>query len=615
MLRALLAALMLLTYSVISAALTLQQAELTAAPAGPVRVALPHTWPTGFGARGVYRLDFTLAAPPATQAWALRIDRLSSAHRIYLNGRLVHEQGTDGQGRLRTLPFFLTIAPALLQAGRNELRLELSFGPRGGLSPVLLGPQELLLPGWRRDRAWDTELPQALNIGGGALACLMLMVWLRRPQERATGLFGLMWLVASLRNHDYFVTVSPLPGPLSEWLYFCAQAVTVCLLGLFAVALSGRPWPRVQRLYAGALVLLPLSGALAWLAFDALAQLRLLVYPLLMLMCAGVAIVLWPLLRQQPRGLALLLLLSGASLLAAAGAHDYRYLHGWLPITDFYWVPFVLPFVLLSYGAMLLDRLVQGLTRSEELGQQLEHRVAVRTAELAEANAAKSRFLAVASHDLRQPVAAVALMVNLAAEELRHSQPPAQAMLAKAARALSGLDELLRGLLDLSRLDTAPPPTLQPVPLQQLFDAIALHEHAQAEARGLRLRFRPTLAVALSEPLLLEQMLRNLVANALRYTERGGVLVAVRRRGKDRLLLQVWDSGRGIAPEHRLHIFQDFVSSPPADRNGGGAGLGLAIVRRGAAALGHTLGVASKPGRGSCFWIELLRVSDPERPP
>lgn len=597
--------LLLLSQALPSTALELREARRVSPGSAERSVALPDTWSAGAVDRASYHLHFPLAAVPQAQ-WALRIDRLSTAHQIYLNGHLLHENGeeADGRTRVRPLPFYLAISPSLLRAGDNELRLELQFGARGGLSTVQIGPDDDLRPTWQQDRRWDTALPQALNVGGAALSLLMLLVWVRRRQELATGLFGLLWLVASLRNYDYFVADSPLPAALSDWLYFCVQAITVCLLGLFAVALSGRPWPRLRLLYSACLVLMPVAGGLAWVA-DALLPLRLLVYPVLMVMCAGVARILWPLLQQQ-RGIALAVLLAGAAVLTGAGAHDYSYLHGWVPISGFYWVPVVLPFVLASYGAMLLDRLVLGLARSEELSQRLEQRVAERTAELAAANAEKSRFLAIASHDLRQPVAAIGLMVELAGEQVQPTHPLASAMLAKAGLAVSGLDELLRSLLDLSRLDVSPAPTaLRPVPLQPLFDAIAVHAQAKAHSRKLRLRFRPTTAVALSDPLLLEQALRNLVHNALRYTESGGVLVAVRRRGA-RLAVEVWDSGRGIAPEHRQQIFEEFVqgSAPTSD----GVGLGLAIVRRNAAALGHALGLASRPGRGSCFWIELAPV-------
>ncbi len=610
LIRALLAALLLLTYCVMSPALELRQASLTLpGQSTETPIALPDTraLPPLDGARShsaIYRLQFDLPSQP-TELWALRIDRLASVHQLFLNGRLIQEQGTgiDEHTRLRSLPAYMTIAPSLLQPGVNELRLELGFGTRGGLSTVQIGPDDDLLPAWTRDRWLDTALPQGLNMAGAALGCAMLGLWWRRRQERATGLFGLLWLIASLRNHDYFVAVSPLSAALSEWLYFCAQTSTVSLLGLFAMTLSGKTWPRLWRLYLAGLLLLPPLG-LAAQAGGVMTELRLFVYPLLMVLTVGTARILWPALQRQ-RGVALGLLVSGTLLLVAAGAHDYAYLHGWVPISDFYWTPFSLPFVLACYGAMLLDRLVLALKGAEELSHELELRVAQRTAELAEANAAKSRFLAIASHDLRQPVTAIGLLLNLAIEQLRPGNALVVSMLGKASQAVAGLEGLLRGLLDVSRLDAAPAPAgLQRVPLQPIFDAIALHEHATAHSRGLRLRFRPTTAIALSERLLLEQMLRNLVANALRYTEAGGVLVAVRRRGAG-LRLQVWDSGQGIAEAHQQQIFEDFVQLEGAAQSNAGVGLGLAIVRRSAQSMGHALGLHSRVGRGSCFWIDL----------
>ena len=110
----------------------------------------------------------------------------------------------------------------------------------------------------------------------------------------------------------------------------------------------------------------------------------------------------------------------------------------------------------------------------------------------------------------------------------------------------------------------------------------------------------------LTDPMLLHSVLRNLVANAIRYTERGGVLVAARRRGKHRLRIEVWDTGIGIAPEQRERIFDEFyqVGNSARDRTRG-IGLGLAIVRRTASILGEQISVRSVPGKGSCFAIEL----------
>ncbi|HRH89953.1 MAG TPA: hypothetical protein PLO41_24160, partial [Rubrivivax sp.] len=402
--------------------LELHEAELQR-PGQPgwQRVALPHTWPADSGGAlqdASYRLRLRLDAVPPDTLWGLRIDRLSSVHRLYLNGRLIHEHGEDGDGsvRLRLLPLYLPLAPALLRAGDNELLAELRFGTRAGLSSVQIGPDATLRAAFERDRWLDTRGPQYLNLAGAVLASGMLLLWWRRPQERATGLFGAMWLIASLRNFDYFVALSPLPAAASDWLYFAAQCSTVALLGLFAVALSGRPWPRLQRVYRAALFGLPLLG-LGALALDLIAPLRMAVYPLLMLLALGALWVLWRLLQGR-RGAALALLLGGVALLVLAGAHDYAYLHGWVPVTDFYWLAYAVPFALACYAAMLMNRLVQALARSEDLSHALERRVAERTAELAAANEAKTRFLAAASHDLRQPVVAIGLLAGLVRERL-----------------------------------------------------------------------------------------------------------------------------------------------------------------------------------------------------
>ncbi|OYU73640.1 MAG: hypothetical protein CFE45_36765, partial [Burkholderiales bacterium PBB5] len=216
-------------------------------------------------------------------------------------------------------------------------------------------------------------------------------------------------------------------------------------------------------------------------------------------------------------------------------------------------------------------------------------------------NQAQSRFLAAASHDLRQPVVAIGLLVGLLREQVQ--APEQRRLLDRTHEATRALEDLLRGLLDLSRLDNvAVQPAPQPVALQALFDAIDAHEHTTALASGLRLRFRPTGLVVLSDPLLLEQILRNLVSNALRYTARGGVLV-------------VWDTGRGIAPADQQRVFEAFVQldNPERDRRKG-QGLGLAIVRRGIDLLGHGLALRSQLGRGSCFTISLPAASASHAP-
>ena len=180
-------------------------------------------------------------------------------------------------------------------------------------------------------------------------------------------------------------------------------------------------------------------------------------------------------------------------------------------------------------------------------------------------------------------------------------------LLDRTQDATRALEDLLRGLLDLSRLDTAAAtPQLQPVRLQALFDAIVTHEQTAAQAQGLRLRFRPTDRVVVSDPVLLEQVLRNLVGNALHHTRRGGVLVAARRHGANGVRLQVWDTGIGIPADQQQRVFEPFVQLHDAwPGRQPGQGLGLAIVRRAVDLLGHPLVLRSVPGRGSCFGVGL----------
>jgi len=197
------------------------------------------------------------------------------------------------------------------------------------------------------------------------------------------------------------------------------------------------------------------------------------------------------------------------------------------------------------------------------------------------------------------------VLVGLLREQLQ--APSLRRLVDRIDQAVAALESLLRGLLDLSRLDAGTvQPRIKRVELQAVFDAIAAHEAAAAEAKGIRLRCRPTSLAVVSDAVLLEQMLRNLVNNAVRCTARGGVLVAARRRG-GQVLVQVWDTGCGMTPEQQASAFEEFVQfdHTGADGRVRGLGLGLAIVQRSARLLRHRLTLRSVVGRGSCFGIEL----------
>ena len=224
-----------------------------------------------------------------------------------------------------------------------------------------------------------------------------------------------------------------------------------------------------------------------------------------------------------------------------------------------------------------------------------------------QASLAKSRFLASASHDLRQPVHALGMFVG--ALRGHRLQARSRALIDQVDASVAALDGLFTSLLDISRLD-AEAVQNQPadIAVQPLLDRVCRDLAAEAEAKDVALIVVPTRAAVRSDPLLLERVMRNLIGNAVRYTASGAVLVGCRRRGES-LSLEVWDTGPGIAPEQREAVFEEFfqVANPDRDRSKG-LGLGLPIVRRLTDILGHPLEMQSEPGRGTAFKVLAPRA-------
>lgn len=250
--------------------------------------------------------------------------------------------------------------------------------------------------------------------------------------------------------------------------------------------------------------------------------------------------------------------------------------------------------------------------------QELERRIAAATAELQKqkevaeaANRTKTQFLAAASHDLRQPIQAVGLLIT--ALQLRAKDEDTHRLASRVARAMGGLEAFVEGLLEISRLDAgAIAPREETFPVWRIFAVLRDTFAAPAQEAGLKLRFVHTGAWCVSDPLLLERILSNLLSNALRYTARGGVLVGCRRHGAD-LRIEVVDTGSGIPDEKREHVFREFVQlRNAAHAQEKGLGLGLAIVERFCRLLGHELKLRSVVGRGSVFSVVVPRGFPPE---
>ncbi|GAB3516290.1 hybrid sensor histidine kinase/response regulator [Pseudoxanthomonas daejeonensis] len=261
----------------------------------------------------------------------------------------------------------------------------------------------------------------------------------------------------------------------------------------------------------------------------------------------------------------------------------------------------------------------QGLIRANET---LEQRVVERTAlletakqEAEHANDAKSRFLAAIGHDLLQPLHAAQLFVDSLSQQLATAPagagvPPPRETLRQLGGALDSTTDLLTGLLDMSRLEAGGlVPAPRAFPLDEVLAPLAEQFRALAGERGLRFRYRPNAVWIHSDPQLLRRVLQNFLANAVRYTASGRIVIGVRRRG-GRICVEVHDTGPGIPEAAREAIFEEFRRGE--DAPGQGLGLGLSIADRIARLLQAPLTLRSREGHGAVFAVALERVLPPQ---
>ena len=224
------------------------------------------------------------------------------------------------------------------------------------------------------------------------------------------------------------------------------------------------------------------------------------------------------------------------------------------------------------------------------------------------ANAAKSRFLAAASHDLRQPLQTLSLMQGILARKIKEQKnDEALKLVARLDQTAAAMSGMLNGLLDINQIEAGTVHAeMANFPIKGLLDRLGDEFIYHAQAKALALRVVPCGLSIRSDPRLLEQMIRNLLSNALKYTKRGKVLLGCRRR-KGMLSIEIWDTGVGIPNEELQSIFEEYHQLDNAAREcNRGLGLGLAIVQRLGNLLGHRVSVRSRPGKGSVFAIEVM---------
>ena len=261
--------------------------------------------------------------------------------------------------------------------------------------------------------------------------------------------------------------------------------------------------------------------------------------------------------------------------------------------------------IFLRYAGSHLHRVIR---QAFELQYDHENLIATLRAQSAtalQAIATKDRLLATAAHDLRQPVHALAFYAGW----MRNEPEIALDVLPKILAATDSVNALFNSLFDFARIESG---SIQPRPeaiaVTDVVSKLLIEFGPAADLKKLTLRVHVPHAVVWSDAVLLHRIAANLVSNALRYTDQGGVLIGVRLRAKA-VWLEVWDTGQGIVPEHLPHIFREYYKGTTHQGTEEGFGLGLAIVKRLADMLGHRVWVVSVPGRGSLFRVELTRLA------
>jgi signal transduction histidine kinase len=573
----------------------------------------------------VYRWRVDLAAP--LDDGALYLPGLRAYGRIAVNGQTVFDSRPAlGPSLPRSLnvPVLVRAPPGLWRAGANQVELY-AIGARSvGVSSLEVGPAVQLAEHFHLRVLGTVVGPALVAAVIATIGSSILVLWWRR-REAIYGYFGFGVLGWALHTLWSLLPFPLLPPPHQAVWWHVLYSAFVAMLVLFSLRFAEAHWPRFERLVWAMLGASPVVlYAALWLApgRDATAAWRLL---LIALVAVGVAAIARAA-RVMPNLDRALITVVGAVALVAAGNDWWQSMHG-RDNNPVYAVPYVGLLFAAFVMRVLIDRFLAATRRAEAMNVQLEMEVAQRSAELRvaleemrrardaaqAADRAKTRFLAATSHDLRQPAHALGLYV---ASLRRHALAPPQAELVdRIGTSLDALDAMFDTLLDVSRIDAgAVTPRVGPVDLTALAQRVADDFGPEAEARGLRLvlRVAPACAVVRGDAVLIERIVRNLLANAVKYTTHGGVLLSVRVRrrddGRPEVRIEVWDTGPGIAEEAREQVFEEYyqAANPGRDRRLG-LGLGLAIVRRLATLMGLTVRLHSRVGRGSVFVLEGLR--------
>ena len=605
--------------------------------AAPAPVKLPHIEESlgaaPIGVRYRYEVDLGDTSPTGM---ALYWPVLRAHGRIVINGHLLVDESTaDDLTTPRSIERIrlFRVPDGYLQAGVNRIELDGTARAYLEISPMWIGPYASL----RGERDWNIGAavigPAVVAVAIGILGLCVLLLWLRRRQEAMYLYFAFGAVSWSLHTLWSALPYRLMPPPHQLIWWYWLYGFLTAMLVVFCLRFGEWRWPRFERGIWLACVAMPpamyvleaLPPDRGW--FDVACAAWLMGARLI----AAVGVVALGRYAWRRRNLEAALLTFAGGVAVAFAIHDWVIDRGAPQDTPILLTPYAGLVFIVVVAWILIDRFVRSIDDLERLNVELESRVEQKSAALGtaliameaakneaeHANHAKSAFLAAASHDLRQPIHALGLyLATLRAGTLTDAQ---ERLAERMSRSIVALDTMFNALLDISRMDAgAVTPLMRSFELEPLVRRIVDDQAGAAAAKGLRLSLRISGRLdppnVRSDALLVERIVRNLIGNAIKYTENGGVLVGCRMRaGQARL--EVWDTGCGIGADERERVFDEFyqVGNPERLRSAG-LGLGLSIVRRLTRLLDLELTMRSEPGRGSCFAFALPSTTAPATP-
>lgn len=613
----------------------LEEAVRVIPGAEPQRITLPDSVEKPRADEGsVFQATYALRAElSGDEATAIYLPGVRTPARVKINGHVVSDQitGRVPQGRRGADKLLLVNVPAeFVRRGVNEIEITVAGLQSTTLSKVWIGNADELRRLRDRKVLLVVEGPIVASAVIMALSLSVLVLWVRQNREPLYGYFGFGGLLWAMHTVWTLLPDPLLRAPhLGIWwtigfALFCAPLIVFC------VRLSKWRLPRFEKVLWAGMALGPALLYAGWFA-DVLGTVEMY-WRLAWIAAVAVAVLAVGRYAWEQRNARGILLLAVGGIAFAFGIHDWLVDRSGSDNNPVFLTSYsgLLFFPLVAW--ILIDNFVVTARALSQLNVELERRVAAKSAELQRAlddmrrardaaeaaDRAKSSFLAVASHDLRQPAHALGLYVAaLRSEQMTAAQ---NELTERMSDSVTALDTMFNALLDISRMDArAVVAEVCSLDLESMLHRVAGDFSNEAAAKRLRFSVRVSKAArslrARSDPMLLERIIRNLLGNAVRYTQAGGVLLTCRLRGGD-WRVEVWDTGPGIRTDHHERIFDEFfqVDRPERDRSGG-LGLGLSIVRRLAQLLGHPLTLSSTVGRGSCFALTLPTTTEPARKP